>query len=349
MKKIKLDLEDDKKSVLEKITCGDKGDDGELKGFPQLKECGGFEIMYCISGCKELKPLNCCWSAKELKSNVGSQSKLYVRPIQKSLSTVSIVPQNKSKVKEKCNICNKEELMKDLRCHVLMCKTKEGLVSSDSDDEGLRSPAFSAWRMTESTTSGQQGQYQNPNNPGSSSLPGNLAAPAPVVNLVDDLINPAFHPGRIPESTTEQQRQHQNPNDSGSSSGDLTVPAAEVNPDDGDDNQVDEVNNAALSVDDIVDKVVGYCIAQNIHNPVEILRCLQKDLVIGQPLEITDITQCKSGQTNFISVNRDKLLSTAFDELESYDDFRLTLEVQFYDEVSAILNYYYLWCFGWSL
>ena len=38
MKKIKLDLEDDEHDVLEKITCGDKGDDGEIKGFPQLKE-----------------------------------------------------------------------------------------------------------------------------------------------------------------------------------------------------------------------------------------------------------------------------------------------------------------------
>ena len=54
MKKIKLDLEDDEHDVLEKITCGDKGDDGEIKGFPQLKESGGFEIMYCVSGCKKV-------------------------------------------------------------------------------------------------------------------------------------------------------------------------------------------------------------------------------------------------------------------------------------------------------
>ena len=38
VKKIKLDLDDDEHSVLEKITCGDKVDDGEIKGFPQLKE-----------------------------------------------------------------------------------------------------------------------------------------------------------------------------------------------------------------------------------------------------------------------------------------------------------------------
>ena len=40
MKKIKLDLEDD-----EQIMCGDKGDDGEIKCFPKLKESGGFEMF----------------------------------------------------------------------------------------------------------------------------------------------------------------------------------------------------------------------------------------------------------------------------------------------------------------
>ena len=47
--------------------------------------------MYCVSGCKELKSLNCSWTAKDLKENVESQSKLYLRPIQKNLCTVSIL------------------------------------------------------------------------------------------------------------------------------------------------------------------------------------------------------------------------------------------------------------------
>ena len=45
MKKIKLDLDDDEHDVLEKITSGDKDNDGEIKVFPQLKESGGFEII----------------------------------------------------------------------------------------------------------------------------------------------------------------------------------------------------------------------------------------------------------------------------------------------------------------
>ena len=122
--------------MLEKVTCGDKVDDGEIKGFPQLKESGGFEIMYCVvSGVKELKSLHCSWAAKDLKRNVGSQSKLYLRPIQKNLSTVSILPQNKSQVKEKCIICSNEVLIKDLWLLVIMCKTREGLLSSESEDD----------------------------------------------------------------------------------------------------------------------------------------------------------------------------------------------------------------------
>ena len=115
-------------------------------------------------------------------------------------------------------------------------------------------------------------------------MPGDPTTPAAVVNLVDDSSNPVFCPGELPEGTTsEQQRQHHNPSDSGRSSGlgDLTVPDAMVNLDDGKDNRLDEVNTAALSVDDTVDKVVAYCLAHNIHNPGEILGYLQKELVIS--------------------------------------------------------------------
>lgn len=278
LKKIKLDLEDKEQDVLEKVTCGDRGDDGEIKGFPQLKESGGFEIMYCVTGVKELKPLNCSWAAKDLKANVGSQSKLYLRPIQKNLSTVSILPQNKSQVKEKCIICSKEVLMKDLRFHVLMCKTREGLLSSESeDDDTLSISVFTSQpkEIQESTTS--------------------IATPS------------------IPEASTLGQPDNANVST-------RTAAVLEAEP--------------VVTVDEIVDKVVAYCLQHDISNPVEILRCLQKEIVTGQPLELTDVTQCSSGETNFILVNRDKLLDTAFDELKFHSNYRVTLEVQFYDEVS---------------
>ena len=34
-----------------------------------------------------------------------------------------------------------------------------------------------------------------------------------------------------------------------------------------------------LTVDGIVDRMVEYCLQNNINNPVEILRCLQKEIV----------------------------------------------------------------------
>lgn len=298
MKKIKLDLEDNEQDVLEKVTCGDKGEDGEVKGFPQLKESGGFEIMYCVSGVKELNPLNYSWAAKDLKANVGSQSKLYLWPIQKNLSTVSILPQNKSQVKEKCIICSKEVLMKDLRFHVMMCKTREGLLSSESeDDDTLSISVFASepQKIQESSTFVASVEEKQ-------------------ADIDPDIVDPSLTPS-IPEASTLGQ-----PENADFSSRTSTVPLAEP----------------VLTVDEIVDKVVAYCLQHNISNPVEILRCLQKEIVTGQPLELTDVTQCSSGETNFILVNREKLLDTAFDELKFHKNYRVTLEVQFYDEVSFI-------------
>ena len=54
MNKFKVDLEDQEQDVCEKVMCGDKREDGEVKGFAQLKESGGFGITYCVLGVKEL-------------------------------------------------------------------------------------------------------------------------------------------------------------------------------------------------------------------------------------------------------------------------------------------------------
>jgi hypothetical protein len=72
-----------------------------------------------------------------------------------------------------------------------------------------------------------------------------------------------------------------------------------------------------------------------IQDPVEILRKLQLEMVKGRPLDIEDITQANEGETNFIMVDRNKLLKTAFDEIRVIpsSNLRLTLEVQFYNEV----------------
>ena len=50
----------------------------------------------------------------------------------KTLALEAILRQNKSQVKKKYINCNKEVLEKDLRFHVMMCKTREGVLSSES-------------------------------------------------------------------------------------------------------------------------------------------------------------------------------------------------------------------------
>ena len=188
--------------------------------------------------------------------------------------------------------------MKDLRFHVLMCKTREGLLSSESeDDDTLSISVFASepQNIQENTTSVASEEEEqagiDSHNIDSSSTPS------------------------IPEASTLGQAENANANTRTS---------------------VVLVAEPVLTVDEIVDKVVAYCLQLNISNPVEVLRCLQKVIATGQPLELTDVTQCSSGENNFMLVNRDKLLDTAFDELKFHKNYRVTLEVQFYDEVSFI-------------
>ena len=70
----------------------------------------------------------------------------------------------------------------------------------------------------------------------------------------------------------------------------------------------------------------------NITEPTEMLRYLQKKIVRGRPLEVTDPSTGLQGETNFITVDREKILQTTFEELKCVDDPRVTFEVQFYGE-----------------
>ena len=71
--------------------------------------------------------------------------------------------------------------------------------------------------------------------------------------------------------------------------------------------------------------------SQNLHDPVEVIRFLQEKIVTGRPLELTS---CE-GATNFITVDRDRVLETTFSELEFIDNYRLTFKVDFMGEESV--------------
>ena len=82
--------------MYEKLVSSEKDDLGDVKGFPQLREAGGFDMLHCLPNCRDLTPHRCSWAAKKLRSNLGGQSKIYLRPIQ-----------NSCEVKEKCMACKK--------------------------------------------------------------------------------------------------------------------------------------------------------------------------------------------------------------------------------------------------
>ena len=50
----------------------------------------------------QVKDLQLMQSARELRCNLGGQSNIYLRPIQRNLSTKSLIPQNYYEVKERC-------------------------------------------------------------------------------------------------------------------------------------------------------------------------------------------------------------------------------------------------------
>ena len=116
-----------------KITSETQDATGNSLGFPQLKECRGVELLRCTANCRDLSVISCSWNAKDLRSFLGDgQGKIYLRPIQKSLSTQPLVAQSQCEVKEKCHMCNQEILVRRLRDHLWSCT--EGLESEDDED-----------------------------------------------------------------------------------------------------------------------------------------------------------------------------------------------------------------------
>ena len=84
----------------------------------------------------------------------------------------------------------------------------------------------------------------------------------------------------------------------------------------------------------VVSETINYC-QQHVSTDVEILRCFQSKIVTGRLLEIQFDYEANGGETNFIMVDRQNLLTTALDEIMSLEEYRKTLQDQFYGEVSV--------------
>jgi len=67
LKKIKLDLEDDEETVMNKIVSDTLDGDGQPLGFPRLKGIGGFEMLFCGTNSRTLELLTCARSAKVIR------------------------------------------------------------------------------------------------------------------------------------------------------------------------------------------------------------------------------------------------------------------------------------------
>ncbi len=84
------------------------------------------------------------------------------------------------------------------------------------------------------------------------------------------------------------------------------------------------------SITEVSRVIVNQCKQSCSENPAGILRLVQKNLVAGTSLEISDITVCPEGDTNFILVDRSNILEIAEEDILLLTDHRKTLEVSFY-------------------
>jgi hypothetical protein len=110
-----------------------------------------------------------------------------------------------------------------------------------------------------------------------------------------------------------------------------------------DDNNFPALDLQSANVETVVAFAIEHLISHNIENPVEMLRYLQSVIVIGRKLDIDSTDDSIEGETNFINVDRQNVLETALDEIKTIDNPRLTLEVQFYDEVSLGIEHYIIY------
>ena len=64
---------------------------------------------------------------------------------------------------------------------------------------------------------------------------------------------------------------------------------------------------------------------------------METRLVQGRLLDIEDVTQCISGATNFIMVDRSDLMNTVLKEIQHVSNKFVTLDMQFYNEVMIMV------------
>ena len=222
-----------------------------------MSSCGGFELLKWNRANNKLEVLEGRYDVKSLKTRMGSQCKIYVRPIQKDLVTTNIDSEisGASELKTLCMQCSRQFLISEMRKHMEECNATEIHVDEHSDTN-------------------------------------------------EDPFN------EQPTATGNDEQQLSN-----------NIEATESTP--------------KTVFEKTIEDCISYLREENINDPVDILRYLQKIIVQGRPLEVGDESEPLEGETNFIVVCRDDLLRTTFLEIKDLQNLRLTLEVEFYEEVSV--------------
>ena len=95
----------------------------------------------------------------------------------------------------------------------------------------------------------------------------------------------------------------------------------------------EEMNVPAAFIKPILDGAPA-----DLNDPVEILKYLQLYIVTGRPLEVDSLDAVPEGLTNYITVNRDNILASTFEELPYILDPRNTFQVDFMGEDCADLG-----------
>ena len=95
--------------------------------------------------------------------------------------------------------------------------------------------------------------------------------------------------------------------------------------------------NTEVSTDNLGEataECIRVCKERDVSNPVEILKCAQKFILQGHPLDVTSLSQPLDGETNFVCIDRYQILKSAKEEVNDIVNPRLTLEVSFYGEAA---------------
>lgn len=115
VKRIQFSLDDNPETVVESLK----------NEFPKLKQAGGIELLRCEANCRMLKIIDCEWSAASLRSCVGSQAKIYIRPIQTNVSVEINNNEISQELRERCVHCGEQIDVRDLRTHSENCVDPE--------------------------------------------------------------------------------------------------------------------------------------------------------------------------------------------------------------------------------